>query len=335
MAISNIFNKDGSLDTLNDKLIGDAYPTVKEVSQNIEYIKHLSANLESVFNVNEKMGYITDLHVWLEDIKLLAENLAGIQTLVSTLTGLPDGKSAYEVAVEQGYVGSEISWLASLVGAVGEKGDTGDTGLSAYDAAVAEGFVGSQLDWVLSLNGSDGLDGESAYALWILEGNTGTKQEFLDSLIGESTYEAWLADGNTGTENDFLNSLIGKSAYQEWLDAGNTGTPTDFFAAVGGGTLTRADITNAINTQDGSSPGIIDMITYLNEFPEGYNGTKVIKDFTGTGISVSSIEIVDSMGTGPGTIVGDFTNDVFSITISGATEASRDFKSTFRFWRSI
>lgn len=39
-----------------------------------------------------------------------------------------DGKSAYEIAVEHGYSGTEEEWLASLVGAQGPKGDTGATG---------------------------------------------------------------------------------------------------------------------------------------------------------------------------------------------------------------
>ena len=48
-----------------------------------------------------------------------------------------DGESAYEIAVDNGFVGTEEEWLASLVGpkgdpgedgAPGEKGDKGDTG---------------------------------------------------------------------------------------------------------------------------------------------------------------------------------------------------------------
>src|SRR5690606_29755205 len=38
----------------------------------------------------------------------------------------PEGKSAYQVAVEGGFGGTEVQWLASLKG---EKGDTGDSGI--------------------------------------------------------------------------------------------------------------------------------------------------------------------------------------------------------------
>lgn len=43
------------------------------------------------------------------------------------LAGL-DGKSAYELAVIGGFVGTEAEWLASLKGEKGDKGDKGDTG---------------------------------------------------------------------------------------------------------------------------------------------------------------------------------------------------------------
>lgn len=39
-----------------------------------------------------------------------------------------DGKSAYQIAVAQGFAGSEAAWLASLKGEKGEKGDKGDAG---------------------------------------------------------------------------------------------------------------------------------------------------------------------------------------------------------------
>lgn len=46
-----------------------------------------------------------------------------------------DGKSAYEVAVSNGFVGNEAAWLASLKG---EKGDKGDAGGGAGQAKASE-----------------------------------------------------------------------------------------------------------------------------------------------------------------------------------------------------
>jgi hypothetical protein len=69
-----------------------------------------------------------------------------------------DGASAYQVAVANGFVGTEAQWLASLQGGPGDPGDpgaTGDTGASAYEAAVANGFVGTEAEWLDSLRGAD------------------------------------------------------------------------------------------------------------------------------------------------------------------------------------
>jgi hypothetical protein len=39
-----------------------------------------------------------------------------------------DGKSAYQIAIDNGFVGTESEWLASLKGEKGDKGDAGDSG---------------------------------------------------------------------------------------------------------------------------------------------------------------------------------------------------------------
>ena len=80
-----------------------------------------------------------------------------------------DGKSAYQIAVEQGYQGSESDWLSSLKGDKGEKGNTGAKGnpgqdgaegKSAYAIAVEHGYEDSEEKWLLSLKGEKGDTGE-------------------------------------------------------------------------------------------------------------------------------------------------------------------------------
>ena len=61
-----------------------------------------------------------------------------------------DGKSAYEIAVENGFVGTETEWLASLKGAPGKDGAPGRDG--------ADGAPGR--------DGTDGRDGVSATHEW-------------------------------------------------------------------------------------------------------------------------------------------------------------------------
>ena len=113
-----------------------------------------------------------------------------------------DGKSAYQIAVDNGYPGTEQAWLASLKGdkgdtgepgAAGEKGEPGEkgdtgaagkdgrdgtdgaagrdgvNGASAYEIAVQHGYSGSETAWLESLNGADGAKGDT--------GATGAKGE--------------------------------------------------------------------------------------------------------------------------------------------------------------
>lgn len=66
-------------------------------------------------------------------------------------------------------------------------GKPGDDGLSAYEVAVEAGFVGTVEEWLDSLVGEKGLDGKtglSAYDIWINQGNTGTEQDFIDTFKG-------------------------------------------------------------------------------------------------------------------------------------------------------
>lgn len=64
-----------------------------------------------------------------------------------------DGKSAYQLAVEKGFAGTEVEWIASL------KGKNGIDGKSAYQLAVEKGFIGTEAEWITSLKGENGLQG--------------------------------------------------------------------------------------------------------------------------------------------------------------------------------
>lgn len=51
----------------------------------------------------------------------------------------PQGLSAYEVAVKNGFIGTEQEWLDSLVGEKGEKGDRGSPGVAGIPGR--DGYV--------------------------------------------------------------------------------------------------------------------------------------------------------------------------------------------------
>ena len=155
-----------------------------------------------------------------------------------------DGKSAYEIAVENGFVGTEIEWLESLKGADGKNGIDGKNGAdgtpgqdgidgqngadgqdgvngsdgkSAYEIAVENGFVGTESEWLESLKGSDGRDG--------VDGKDGADgQPGKDGIDGQNG-----ADGQDG-----VNGSDGKSAYIIAVEHGFTGTETEWLASLKG-----------------------------------------------------------------------------------------------------
>ncbi|WP_216071640.1 hypothetical protein [Acinetobacter indicus] len=158
-----------------------------------------------------------------------------------------DGQSAYEIAVANGYTGTEQQWLESLVGAAGANGTDGKSayelavengyegtiqewldgltievigavGKSAYELAVENGFEGSLTDWLASLKGEqgeagqDGSDGKSAYELAQDKGYTGTLEQWLSALKGEAG-----ADGQSAYEIAVANGYTGTE--QQWLES--------------------------------------------------------------------------------------------------------------------
>ncbi len=145
-----------------------------------------------------------------------------------------DGASAYEIAVANGFSGSQTEWLASLKGADGAPGEKGADGTNGTNGT----------------DGEDGTNGQSAYELAVVHGFVGTEEEWLDSIVrGASAYDVAVEQGFVGTEADWIASLKGatgddgvdgqdgqdgingKSAYELAVDQGFQGTEEDWVAS--------------------------------------------------------------------------------------------------------
>ena len=200
----------------------------------------------------------------------------------------PQGKSAYQVAVDAGYVGSESEWLASLKGEKGDQGPKGepgepgkqgpkgepgetgkqgpkgepgetgkqglkgDSGKSAYQVAVDNGFVGTEDEWLASLKqgpkgepgepGKQGADGKSAYQLAVDGGFVGSESDWLTSLKGEKGDQGPKGDpGEQGIQGPKgepgepgKQGADGKSAYQSAVDGGFVGSESDWLTSLKG-----------------------------------------------------------------------------------------------------
>lgn len=144
---------------------------------------------------------------------------------VLTLSACDDlnGASAYEIAVKNGFVGTELEWLESL-----------KTGSSAYQVAVNNGFVGTEEEWLASLKGKNGIDGT--------DGN--------DTLTIEEIFTAAKEKGFEGNFLDFIAQYL--SIYNISID--NT-------AAVSKASLSAVSIfcsnTSTLATYTSAGSGII------------------------------------------------------------------------------
>ena len=153
----------------------------------------------------------------------------------------PEGASAYEVALANGFSGTEAEWLDSLVGAAGSDGSDGASGASAYDIAVADGFVGTQSEWLASLagpsgeDGADGADGASAYQVALANGFVGSETEWLASLVGPSGADG--VDGSNGAPGAAgADGADGASAYDLAVANGFSGNEAAWLASLVGAT---------------------------------------------------------------------------------------------------
>ena len=253
-----------------------------------------------------------------------------------------DGKSAYQIAVDNGYPGTEQAWLASLKGdkgdtgepgaagekgEPGEKGDTGaagkdgrdgtdgaagrdgENGASAYEIAVQHGYSGSETAWLESLNGADGAKGDTGAAGAKGEkgdtGATGAKGEKgdkgdpgatgvagKDGAAGKSAYQIAVASGFAGTEQAWLASLKGEKgdkgdtgaagAKGEKGDPGKDGTDVDLTPYA-----KKTDLISYLPKSGGMMSGDIDMQTSKKEV---LIGTQKANSSDGTAVAGGIIE---------------------------------------------
>ncbi|WP_421429908.1 collagen-like protein [Lactiplantibacillus plantarum] len=144
-----------------------------------------------------------------------------------------DGLSAYQIAVINGYKGSQTDWIASLVGATGLKGDKGDAGkdfrivktFPSIATMNGDGFSdgdftmiasdvndpddgklyvwnGTSFTYIADLSGSQGIKGDTGKT-----GDKGDKGDTGDQ--GLSAYQVAVNAGFSGSVNQWLASLTG------------------------------------------------------------------------------------------------------------------------------
>lgn len=108
-----------------------------------------------------------------------------------------DGKSAYQIAVDEGFAGTQAEWIASLKGADGIDGRDGLNGTDGQNGR----------------DGIDGINGKSAYELAVEHGFIGTEEQWLESL--KATYDdteiksrLTTLESTIGSLNDSLEAVL-------------------------------------------------------------------------------------------------------------------------------
>ena len=119
-------------------------------------------------------------------VALVLTSVACSQNLSSS------GLSAYEIAVKNGFKGTETEWLQSL-----------SNGKSAYDIAVENGFEGTQEQWLNSLKGSNGTNGTDGKDAAI------TISDLFEEY--KATYKQQYNTEYTGTYIDFMKEYFAQT----------------------------------------------------------------------------------------------------------------------------
>lgn len=139
------------------------------------------------------------------------------------------GDSAYEVAVANGFIGTEKEWLTSLVGKDGAKGDKGEQGIQGVQGQ--QGIQGDRGE--IGLTGSQGVQGiqgpqgeRGIQGLVGAQGVAGVRGEKGDGIsIGHTynSYDAMVVDLSNLPDNSliFINSGVGNPNNGEFYSKTN------------------------------------------------------------------------------------------------------------------
>ena len=135
----------------------------------IEESKHyvVKSLKDSVVNTLELKNMLINEYEELVDLTgyatedFVRETISRIE-IDGDIIGMPgeNGKSAFEIAVDNGFEGTEKEWLESLKGPQGEMGPQGPAGDSAYDIVKKYmAYEGTVDDWIKELKGDTGEQG--------------------------------------------------------------------------------------------------------------------------------------------------------------------------------
>lgn len=161
------------------------------------FVNPLPDETERVYSYQELIDRIQELeeenNEQEETIKTIGQLIEENTNAMNRINGFQDGKSAYEIAVEHGYEGTEEEWLQSL---------NGKDGKSAYEIAVEKGYEGTEEEWLSEIKDYSKLNNKPQINSHTLSGNKSSDELGLQNKLtaGENI---------TITEDDVISAVAG------------------------------------------------------------------------------------------------------------------------------
>lgn len=154
---------------------------------------------------------------------LYQQLIAKIDEKIASVHDGADGASAYEIAVENGYTGTEAEWLSSLKG---EKGDAGEQGIQGIQGEKGDtGAAGKD-----GMNGTDGRDGANGFSptATVTETDAGAVISITDK---NGTTTATVKNGTSGTSVD-LSDYAKKADVATAIESAHTHDNKEFLDGI-------------------------------------------------------------------------------------------------------
>lgn len=163
--------------------------------------------------------------------RILADHSTDVVNYRSTDLCLSDVLDAKAAATDV-YTKTEVDAAIAAAGGTGSAGEDGEDGLSAYQIAVNNGFEGTETQWLASLQGEDGTDGADGTTVVVgttTTGDAGTSAAVVGVQNGNTLTLNFTipkgADGQNGTGADVTASDV--LTKLKTVDGANSGLDAD------------------------------------------------------------------------------------------------------------
>lgn len=230
----------------NDGNVGKA---IHSLSNRIQCLERINSNIEN--NLDEEIAArkqaIIDVINSISDVQIQSDwnqSNSNARDFIKNKPQVLDGKSAYELAVDNGFEGTEQEWFISLTGPQGPKGDP----------FTYEDFTEAQLEALRGPQGPQGIQGEQGHA----------GQDGSDGADGTNGI-----DGTDGITPIVSVSTSGKTHTVSFSYGNGDSRNTSFTVTDGDDGQNGADGTNPVGAVTSSTSGLkIEVVSSLPNSPD-------------------------------------------------------------------